>query len=416
MSLSKPCAMPERRIVPAPATSDIGVLPLDALFEILLRFQAKELCRLRLVCRLWRSLLSDPYFAAAHDARHQVVLIIAGYKDDAGRDVLVDIMDVSGQIVKKVHRMEGDRTVSVALEGVCVRKIDDSCSSYRLFNPIRQELYYLPDRLLDPATGPVYRIPDSFAEEHVELASSLVTEPKYLFGQVARTGEYKIFRMLFHFSIGNGGQQMFEVCTLNTNNSSSCAGWRRVAPLEEGIQMSRFTSVVVNGVVYCLCFDPHRSITFDNQVTEKDLIFTFDLETEAWGPSIRGPPITFPDDANLMFYCLGLPHVRQLTVANLNRFLSVVHGPAPYIDVWVLLDFAKGFWVKMYSIEFEEYAILRPVHPLFVFGDGRIILYKQDHDYLQIYDPRTNTLTNTVESKHFSAVARYAGNLLSLKC
>jgi hypothetical protein len=46
----------------------------------------------------------------------------------------------------------------------------------------------------------------------------------------------------------------------------------------------------------------------------------------------------------------------------------------------------------MYNIQFEEYAILRPVHPLFVFGDGRIILYKQDHDYLQIYDPRTNTL------------------------
>ena len=64
MSLSKPCAMPERRIVSAPAASDINVLPLDAMRQILLRLQAKELCRLRLVCRLWRSLLSDPYFAA----------------------------------------------------------------------------------------------------------------------------------------------------------------------------------------------------------------------------------------------------------------------------------------------------------------------------------------------------------------
>lgn len=69
MSLSKPCAMPERRIVPAPAASGIGVLPLDALREILLRLQTKELCRLRLVCRQWRSLLSDPNFAAAHDCQ-----------------------------------------------------------------------------------------------------------------------------------------------------------------------------------------------------------------------------------------------------------------------------------------------------------------------------------------------------------
>ena len=134
------------------------------------------------------------------------------------------------------------------------------------------------------------------------------------------------------------------------------------------------------------------------------------------GAVYQGAPITFPDDADLMFYDLGPPNVRQLTVANLNRSLAVVDGPAPNVDIWTLLDFAKGLWVKMYSIQFDKYAILEPVHPLFVFGDGRIILYKQDHDYLQIYDPRTNILTDSVESKHFSAVASYAGNLLSLKC
>lgn len=61
-------------------------------------------------------------------------------------------------------------------------------------------------------------------------------------------------------------------------------------------------SVVIDGVVYCLCFDPHHSITFKNRVTEQDLISTFDLETEAWGPSrYGGAPITFPDDAGVMY-------------------------------------------------------------------------------------------------------------------
>ena len=155
MSLSEPYA------VPVPAGSDIGALPLDALCEILLRLQDKELCRLRLVCRLWRSLLSEPYFADAHAARHPGALIIAGYTDDTERDVLVDIMDLSGQIVKKVRGMQDDRAVSVPLDCVCVRKIDDINSSYRLDIPIREELFYLPDRLLDPATGALYRIPDS---------------------------------------------------------------------------------------------------------------------------------------------------------------------------------------------------------------------------------------------------------------
>ena len=53
-----------------------GALPPDAVYEILLRLPGKELCRLRGMCRPWRSLLSDRAFAAAHAARPPVV---AGY-------------------------------------------------------------------------------------------------------------------------------------------------------------------------------------------------------------------------------------------------------------------------------------------------------------------------------------------------
>ncbi|KAF8701963.1 hypothetical protein HU200_033296 [Digitaria exilis] len=47
--------------VAATATSH-GVLPLDLVFDVLLRLSAKEICRLRTVCRPWRSLTSDPAF------------------------------------------------------------------------------------------------------------------------------------------------------------------------------------------------------------------------------------------------------------------------------------------------------------------------------------------------------------------
>jgi len=53
-----------------------GALPPDAVYEILLRLPGKELCRLRGMCRPWRSLLSDRAFAAAHAARP---LVVAGY-------------------------------------------------------------------------------------------------------------------------------------------------------------------------------------------------------------------------------------------------------------------------------------------------------------------------------------------------
>jgi hypothetical protein len=78
MALSKPLAAPEGRTMPALAASNAGVLPADAVYEILLRVPAKDLCRFRAVCRPWRSLLSDPHFIAAHAAHHPGPLIVAG--------------------------------------------------------------------------------------------------------------------------------------------------------------------------------------------------------------------------------------------------------------------------------------------------------------------------------------------------
>ncbi|RLN35996.1 uncharacterized protein C2845_PM03G22740 [Panicum miliaceum] len=47
MALSKPLAASEGRAMPALAASNAGVLPVDAVYEILLRVPAKDLCRFR---------------------------------------------------------------------------------------------------------------------------------------------------------------------------------------------------------------------------------------------------------------------------------------------------------------------------------------------------------------------------------
>nr|CAB3458478.1 unnamed protein product [Digitaria exilis] len=65
---------------------------MDVLHEVLLRVPAKELCRLRLICRSWRSLTSDPHFARAHSACHPIEL------------EEVHIIDMySGSIVKRIR-------------------------------------------------------------------------------------------------------------------------------------------------------------------------------------------------------------------------------------------------------------------------------------------------------------------------
>jgi hypothetical protein len=119
-------------------------------------------------------------------------------------------------------------------------------------------------------------------------------------------------------------------------------------------------------------------LSMTDRVNGKDLIITFDLETEKWGPYMQGPPISLPDDAPQNFKDLGLPTIKQQTLAKLNGSLAVVHGPAPNMDIWILMDLGKGLWVKQYTIQFEQYTNLQYVQPLVILGDGRVVLHKED--------------------------------------
>nr|CAB3452269.1 unnamed protein product [Digitaria exilis] len=176
MASSNPRDVPETSVMaaPSPASSNIGALPLDAMYEILLRLPAKLLCRLRAVCRPWRALLSDPQFAAAHSARNPDPLIVAGYAENEGNGMIVDIMICPGKLLSGVMSME--------LDLVFVKNVDSG--SYKFLFPATGDLYRLCHyRFLNPATGAVYHLPDGFAEENVAFGVNQITEPKFILGQ-----------------------------------------------------------------------------------------------------------------------------------------------------------------------------------------------------------------------------------------
>lgn len=114
MASPTPCSTPDKLASATAslgaASFDDGVLPSDVLLDVLLRLPAKPLCRLRAVCRSWRSLLSDRSFTAPHASRHPGPLLAVGVVDgdryDIGNDdvgtVGVSILDLSGNVLKRV--------------------------------------------------------------------------------------------------------------------------------------------------------------------------------------------------------------------------------------------------------------------------------------------------------------------------
>ncbi|OEL26718.1 hypothetical protein BAE44_0012262 [Dichanthelium oligosanthes] len=86
------------------------------------------------------------------------------------------------------------------------------------------------------------------------------------------------------------------------------------------------------------------------------------------------------------------------------------------MDIWFLMDFEKGLWVKQYSIKIE------PLHsyfwPLVVLDDRRIVIVihlARGKQMVEIHDPRTNTFSVVADTSHCDAISVYTGNLLSLE-
>ncbi|XP_066398779.1 F-box protein At3g07870-like [Miscanthus floridulus] len=402
MSSPEPRRAQQRRRLPAPATpaacggGDAGALPLDALCEILLRLPGKQLCRLRTVCRAWRSLLSAPWFAAAHAARRPEPYIVASYADDVDldRDSLVDVLDMSsGQIVRHVAAGNAsDMVVSVAAPGlVCVKTINSGSF-----------------RLLDPVTGAVHNLSDRLAPEHAARGFSLrdYGEPVHLFGQVAGTCELKVLRMLpfrqRHDGSGSDRDDLFEVCTF-----SSSARWRGMQGPPRSFVWNEWTRVVVGGVVYCLSVAAYFAVV-NRRADEQGWIVRFDLEAEEWRPRIKGPSDLVGGGGRHNLY------LKQVTLANLNGSLVIVHGSSRVMDLWFLKDSEEGLWVKQYSVQIERSGHLSPMHPLLVLEDGRIVTVIRSMGLLQIYDPRTSTFASLMMLRHSSRVSVHAGSLLSL--
>ncbi|TVU41353.1 hypothetical protein EJB05_14860 [Eragrostis curvula] len=376
------------------AASNICGLPVDAMYDILLRLSAKELCCLRAVCRQWRSLLSNPEFAAAHAARYPEPLIIVGYsreKDDASDwtkpsryESRINIMDLSGHIVKQL-RMDGHIT-TMSLNLTCIKKTGDgSC------------------RLVNPATGAVHHVPN---EDPIYGYSDRLC----LFGKVVASREYKVLRKV-SYSLHGNPCVLFEIYTIcSTTTSIVHLQWRAIEDPPHSICWYEKASVVIHGVVYFLSKSAYSRSRGSSE--KQDWIVPFDLDTERWRPSIRGPQIltSINESSN------GLVQ-ENLSLTNLNGSLVIVDLPSPSMDLWYLLDFDKGLWFKQYSIQIEDYdrILLQSFCPLIVLDDGRIVIHVGGSEMLEIYDPRTNKLSTVAETGGSCAVSVYAGTLLSLE-
>ncbi|CAM0957817.1 unnamed protein product [Alopecurus aequalis] len=367
------------------ATLDDGLLPTDVLREILLRLPGKPLCRLRAVCRSWRSILSDSSFVAAHEARQQPLVAVYTWEPLDLADVSnkmkpadVHILDTSGHLVRQARvgnyvTGHNSNVVCTNLDLLCVEGADK-----RL-------------RVLDPATGVVSLLPDVVIvngdeDDYMRYFSM------YAVGRDNSSGETKVLAITSE----HGMDSFCSVLTLG-----DAGGWRKTGyPPTSVLAISPYTALVKGVLYFCVSKG----------------IAAYDLEKETWRPDLLHLP---------------LPNRAELFLAELSDSLVAFYNPSDQacptyasLDMWFLTNSQKDIWSKQYTISMPCQASSNPrdgttVHPLWSLDDGRIVFWvRQGYggkgaEFTRVYDPTTHTYTDGAEiPTGYSFHAVYKGRLL----
>ncbi|CAN6197261.1 unnamed protein product [Urochloa humidicola] len=301
-----------------------GVLPLDVLFEVLLRLPAKQLRGPRAVCRSWRSLLSDPLFAAAHAARHQGRRLLAVSTRAIFDDVAdVELLDTSGY---------GGRVVRVRRVARCTGP------SYSCNPPMRahQGLILVVGnghhhRVVDPFTGAISVLPAE-PNHNKALAASVSVLGRAAPVDGDEVGEYKVF------SITVNRDDLAQSCkVLTLGVAGDVVGtWREARKPPAILRCDKpWVAAVAGGVVYVLAF--HRR-------DQTDWIAAFDLDAEQWRLGLlQGPPASSAVSS----------------LAETNGRLVAVSGSfsgSDVVQLWLLMDCCSDggehetLWQQMWTV------------------------------------------------------------------
>ncbi|CAL5002270.1 unnamed protein product [Urochloa decumbens] len=344
-------------------TSHGGVLPLDLLFDVLVRLPANAICRLRAVCRPWRSLTSDPAFLKAHAARHPASLV-ASFRDDPDH---VHILDPSGHVLKRVPIPRYHTLLRSRLDLIGIADDGGSGTCY----------------VIDPATGAVV----SHLPESDKNSLRVRREP---WSHWEREPDHSVF-------------------ALGRARSGGCTQWRSTESPDFIVDMS--SGVVVGGAVYYFWADVYtRNFRKMDLQTDglPECIDCFDLWGEFWD-TVKVPRLDHDGDGDDKFHEY-IDMWSRSTLAELKGCLVLAHDNRRYsscLDLWFVTDVGDDLWVKEYSIRDPESVIPdcdeRFLKPLLLLDDGRIIIFLPVEGALLLCDPKTNVFSE-VETRRIQEV------------
>ncbi|CAJ2646567.1 unnamed protein product [Trifolium pratense] len=397
-------------------------IPSHLTVQILLQLPIKSLLICKCVCKIWKTLISDPHFAKLHFQKTPASLMIRTLdhrrvsrtlyllecepeKYEIGSDrclklqpifklPLRDAKSLREKVMNKPKRpVRAMRlTLTKNNDGDSQMLNVDVKPHYDSFGIVNScnGLFCLccpfegsPLVICNPVTGEFMRLPKATYTPSVPQIGQFVTSNRlsnlepvgFGFGFQPKTNEYKVIQIWKKF-VRNDNHRVFErmIFEINTLGMPS---WRNVE-VDPQVSNSRLEyPTCLNGVIHW--------IRFEGQ-TQNRSILCFCLESESL-QSFPSPPHVFnnhniisPDE------CIRMGESRGL--------LYICDASFDYVTMWVMNEYGIGeSWTKVYNIDTSISSLGRPDRhyglcwPLKHFEDGASILLYHSQNRLIYYEP-----------------------------
>ncbi|KAL3726670.1 hypothetical protein ACJRO7_031558 [Eucalyptus globulus] len=358
-------------------------IPEDVLIDILLRVPAESLVRFKLVCKRWRSLISDPGFAKSHLQRLKAGDLIPRQRILIGGDQTIDYktLDANEGRVAVPHNIKTIKPDSNW-------RIVGSCDGLVCFLVSGIFLIY------NPTTREYRELPSSDFEEDCELLDRN-NESFYGLGYDPRSDDYKIVEGIHEYFDRFWGAAIF---------SLKSGSWRRIYfPIEEIEEIGfnvRDNGVYWKGALHWHVYGSWGEIG----------ILSLDLSEDKFHQALSAPEVERDGQSQ---GCL------KLGIHGTSLFMYSSYGN--HIHTWITDEYGRGgSWTKWFSVDWTNWfgvdclAVPKVSIPLVCTTSGKI-LFLINREQLILFNPEDNTYKDYLYSDFYFFIeyAMYLETLIS---
>ncbi|XP_059649914.1 putative F-box protein At1g55070 [Cornus florida] len=297
-------------------SSSFNRLPRDIMYEILTRVAAESLVRFKLVCKLWKTIISHPEFISSHlhiwQSKPSFIFTAADLQSD--RLLLSDFEDQDStdfpiRIPKGYLHIDDSTDGLLLLEGYISGQ-----TKFCVHNPI---------------TGSQKLLPPTLNNREIRWGNFFIVHD-------ASIQKYKV--VLF---IGNPCiiiHDNIHIITVDNDADRGSVEWRELISPSAFCPQGGFNPISVNGILHWLAY------TYDNPL-QVPFVQSMDIAREEFRPGISLPCQPKSDSYR--------QRVRLIN-CNLLEMKGSIYFSSPATDMelelWMLEDLANHIWVKKHTI------------------------------------------------------------------